>query len=99
MQPLLAVIARRALEPGVVAPRPEARGSRPLLNSFTDALRSPKRGYAIVRLALDLGLRSTEITRLQLDDIDWRMGTVTLKRTKSQRQDLLPLPVATGRGA
>ena len=34
---------------------------------------------------------------LQLADIDWRLGTVTLKRTKSRRQDLLPLPVVTGR--
>lgn len=68
-----------------------------LLNSFTDALPSPKRGYAVVRLALDLGLRSIEISRLQLADIDWRLGTITLKRTKSRRQDLLPLPVTTGR--
>jgi integrase/recombinase XerC len=48
-------------------------------------------------LALDLGLRGIEISRLQLADIDWRAGTVTLKRTKSRRQDLLPLPVVTGR--
>jgi len=31
-----------------------------------------------------------------LADIDWRAGTVTLKRTKSRRQDSLPLPAATG---
>lgn len=67
------------------------------MNSFTDALPSPRRGYAVVRLALDLGLRGIEISRLQLADIDWRVGTVTLKRTKSRRQDLLPLPVLTGR--
>jgi integrase len=78
------------------------RGLKPeevdrLLNSFTDALPSPKRGYAVVRLALDLGLRGIEISRLQLADIDWRQGTITLKRTKSRRQDLLPLPMATGR--
>ncbi len=68
-----------------------------LLNSFTYALPPPRRGYAVVRLALDLGLRGIEISRLQLADIDWRLGTVTLKRTKSRRQDLLPLPVVTGR--
>jgi integrase/recombinase XerC len=68
-----------------------------LLSSFTDALPSPRRGYAVVRLALDLGLRSIEINRLQMADIDWRMGSVTLKRTKSLRQDILPLPVTTGR--
>lgn len=68
-----------------------------VLNSFTSTLRSPKRGHAIVRLALDLGLRTAEINRLRLDDIDWQGGTVTLKRTKSRRQDVLPLPQTTGK--
>jgi integrase/recombinase XerC len=91
VQPLLAVIASPAHWSMASLPR----GLKPeevdrLLNSFTDALPSPKRGYAVVRLALDLGLRGIEISRLQLADIDWRLGTVTLKRTKSRRQDLLP---------
>ncbi|MEJ8852664.1 tyrosine-type recombinase/integrase [Variovorax rhizosphaerae] len=68
-----------------------------VLNSLTGTLRSPKRGYAIVRLALNLGLRTAEINRLRLDDIDWQRGTVTLKRTKSKRQDVLPLLEAAGR--
>ncbi len=63
-----------------------------LLSSFTPALPSPCRGYAVVRLALDLGLRGIEISRLQLADINWREGTVTLKGTKPRRQELLPLP-------
>jgi integrase/recombinase XerC len=98
VQPLLAVIATPAhwsLAPLPRALQPEQVDR--LLSSFTDALPSPRRGYAVVRLALDLGLRSIEISRLQLADIDWRVGTVTLKRTKSRRQDILPLPVATGR--
>jgi len=57
---------------------------------------TPLRLLAMVRLALDLGLRGGEIAGLELTDIDWRAGTVTLKRTKSRRQDLLPLPAATG---
>ena len=68
-----------------------------VLNSFTKTLRSPKRGYAVVRLALDLGLRCIEINRLQLDDIDWQHGTLTRRRMKSRRQDVLPLPVPTGK--
>jgi integrase len=67
-----------------------------LLASFTEALPSPRRGYAIVRCALDMGLRCSEIAKLMLADIDWRTGTVTLKRTKSRRQDILPLPASTG---
>lgn len=58
--------------------------------------RKPRRGYAIVRCALDMGLRAGEIANLSIDDIDWRAGTVTLKGTKSRRQDILPLPLTTG---
>lgn len=58
--------------------------------------RWPRRGYAIVRCALDMGLRAGEIANLSIDDIDWREGTVTLKGTKSRRQDILPLPMSTG---
>jgi len=58
--------------------------------------RWPRRGYAIVRCALDMGLRAGEIASLLIDNIDWRQGTVTLKDTKSRRQDILPLPMATG---
>lgn len=98
VQPLLAVIASPAHWSMATLPRalkPEEVDR--LLGSFTSALPSPRRGYAVVRLALDLGLRGIEISRLQLTDIDWRQGTVTLKHTKSRRQDLLPLPTSTGR--
>lgn len=74
--------------------KPEEVGR--LLDSFTSDLRWPKRGYAIVRCALDMGLRSCEIANLKISDIDWRAGTVTLKGTKSLRQDILPLPPETG---
>lgn len=67
-----------------------------LLDSFTLARRWPKRGYAIVRCAIDMGLRSCEIAHLMIQDIDWRSGTVTLRGTKSLRQAILPLPVETG---
>jgi site-specific recombinase XerD len=68
-----------------------------LLASFTTSLSSPRRGYAIVRCALDMGLRGGEVAKLMLADIDWRAGTVMLRRTKSRRQDILPLPASTGR--
>jgi integrase len=67
-----------------------------LLQSFASVLRSPKRGYAIVRCALDMGLRAGEIAHLMISDIDWTTGTVTLRGTKSLRQDILPLPMETG---
>lgn len=58
---------------------------------------SMRRADAIVRCALDLGLRSGEVARISLDDIDWRGGTITLRHTKGRREDVLPLPVATGK--
>lgn len=66
-----------------------------LLGAFPHG-RWPKRGYAIVRCALDMGLRAGEVAKLSIGDIDWRAGAVTLKGTKSRRQDILPLPMATG---
>ena len=67
-----------------------------LLEASRAARRHPRRAYAIVRCALDLGLRCGEIAHLGLADIDWRNGTVTLRGTKTQRQDVLPLPMETG---
>lgn len=58
---------------------------------------SARRNAAIVRCALDLGLRSSEVAKLALADIDWRASTITLRGTKSRREDVLPLPAATGR--
>ena len=67
-----------------------------LVNALGQMGRSQRRADAIVRCALDLGLRSGEIARLSLDDIDWAAGTITLRRTKGRRQDVLPLPATTG---
>ncbi|MHB1915591.1 MAG: tyrosine-type recombinase/integrase [Acidiferrobacteraceae bacterium] len=67
-----------------------------LLDAAASARRMPKRAYAIVRFALDLGLRAGEIAHLRLSDIDWHAGTVMLKGTKSLRQDTLPLSAETG---
>lgn len=67
-----------------------------LVASLGQPGRSMRRADAIVRCALDLGLRSGEVARLKLDDIDWRTGTIALRHTKGLREDLLPLPATTG---
>ena len=54
------------------------------------------RTAAIVHCALDLGLRSSEVAYLGLDDIDWSAATITLCGTKGRREDVMPLPTATG---
>ena len=55
-----------------------------------------RRTAAIVHCTLDLGLRSSEVAHLRLDDIDWEAATIKLRRTKSRREDVMPLPAATG---
>lgn len=67
-----------------------------LMTSCAEARSTPLRLLAMVRLALDLGLRVGEIARLEMGDFDWRAGTVTLKGTKARRQDVLPLPETSG---
>lgn len=54
------------------------------------------RDFAMARCLCDLGLRGQEVIQLTLDDIDWRAGTLTLRKTKGQRVRVLPLPVTTG---
>ncbi|MGW3635554.1 tyrosine-type recombinase/integrase [Streptomyces sp. NPDC005122] len=53
------------------------------------------RDFAILMLLARLGLRSIEVSRLRLDDVDWRSGEITI-RGKGRREDRLPLPVDVG---
>ena len=68
-----------------------------LLGSLHSPGPAMRRNAAIVRCAVDLGLRSAEIAALTLDDIDWEAGTLTLHKTKSRREQILPLLEPTGR--
>jgi len=67
-----------------------------LVSSLDTEGPSARRAAAIVRCALDLGLRRAEIAGLSLDDIDWQAGTLRLRDTKGRRDDMLPLPKTTG---
>jgi site-specific recombinase XerD len=66
------------------------------LQSFDLSQPTGLRDFAMARCLSDLGLRGQEVTQLALDDIDWRAGTLTLRKTKGRRVRVLPLPVATG---
>ena len=55
-----------------------------------------RRDYAILLLLARLGLRSTEVISLTLEDIDWRAGTLTV-HGKGRRMDRLPLQPDVGR--
>lgn len=67
-----------------------------LFSAFDGPCPSRRRGYAIVRCLADLGLRSSEVVRLTLDDLDWQEGVVKVAAGKVRRPDLLPLSPATG---
>ena len=66
------------------------------LGSFA-SIPSGKRAYAMARCLTDLGLRTSEVAHLHLDDIDWQAGTLRIRKGKSRRTDILPLPPETGR--
>jgi site-specific recombinase XerD len=68
-----------------------------LLAAFPPDLPSRHRSHAMVRCVVDLGLRSSEVINLALDDIDWAGGTARIAKSKSRRVDVMPLPQATGR--
>lgn len=53
------------------------------------------RDYAMLRCLTDLGLRAGEAARLQLHDIDWRTGTISIPG-KGRRVQVLPLPQTAG---
>jgi site-specific recombinase XerD len=53
------------------------------------------RNFAIMMLVARLGLRSIEVARLQLRDVDWRGGELVV-RGKGRRHDRLPLLADVG---
>jgi integrase/recombinase XerD len=82
-----------------LAPLPEYLGPAELtklMSAFDRKRPQSQRDYAIVRCLVDLGLRSCEVAALRLDDIDWEIGTLTIRVGKSHRADVLPLPAITG---
>jgi integrase/recombinase XerD len=67
------------------------------LKSFDLRSSDGLRNYAMARCMSDLGLRAGEVTKLNLDDVNWRTGVVNICKTKGRRARALPLPDATGK--
>lgn len=88
----LLMTGRRRLPLPQGIPRSDAAA---LLASCDRRTKLGRRDYAIVVIALRLGLRAAEIARLRLDDIDWRGGEVVIQG-KRGRLDRLPLPTEVG---
>src|SRR5215467_273624 len=81
---------RSALPPGITKADAQA-----LLGGCDRRSALGRRDYAMLVTLLRLGLRAGELTRLRLDDIDWRSGELVV-RGKGARQDRLPLPAEVG---
>jgi site-specific recombinase XerD len=53
------------------------------------------RDYAVLLILVRLGLRACEVARLSLDDLNWRVGEITI-HGKGDRVEVLPLPWDVG---
>ena len=71
------------------------------IERLIDAVWAPdaigRRNYAMLMILARLGLRAPEVIAIQLDDIDWRAGTILI-RGKGKRHDRMPLPEDAGKG-
>lgn len=54
------------------------------------------RDHAVLLIFATYGIRSGELARLKLDDIDWRRETITITRTKNRRMQVFPLNKTVG---
>lgn len=67
-----------------------------LLRSIDQTTPGGLRDFTLLYLAACYGLRSGELVRLTLDDIDWRAGTLKVVQTKTKQALLLPLTDEAG---
>lgn len=94
----------RAAVPIAKAPRYSLSPDVPSCNQIETLLRAidrrtpvGKRDFAAILFMSSLGMRVGDVARLELDDIDWRTGTVRVRSKKSANPCILPLPVHLGR--
>ena len=65
---------------------------RKLLAAFDRTSGQGRRDYAIAVCLIDLGLRAVEVSRLRVDDINWRLKFLTVPAAKASPGRQLPLP-------
>jgi site-specific recombinase XerD len=68
---------------------------RQLLASIDRRTSVGRRDYAILLLLARLGLRSGEVASLELDNIDWNAGQLSVRGKSGQRSEM-PLPAEVG---
>jgi len=67
-----------------------------LLQHYNQDSARDKRNYAVILTFLDLGLRCSEVTNLNLQDIHWDSGEVVIRGTKNNSERVLPLSQRLG---
>lgn len=72
-----------------------AKAVRQLLASINRRTAKGRRDYAILLVLARLGLRASEVVFLELDDVDWERGQMTVRGKRGQRT-ALPLPAEVG---
>lgn len=70
----------------------DAATVRALLASCDRNTMVGRRDYAVLLLMVRMGLRAVEVSRLRLDDIDWRTGQITVLGKGGYRDQLPLLP-------
>lgn len=93
---LVEAVPAMASWPRATLPAPvSADAAAKLVGSCDTATVAGRRDAAILTMLTRLGLRSSEVATLTLDDIDWRAGELCIKG-KGGRVDRLPLPADVG---
>jgi len=65
--------------------------SHALLSAVDTSTPLGKRDYAIMKIAIGVGLRGEDIFRLRLPDIDWRKNEISIVQSKTSGHIVLPL--------
>ena len=79
-----------------IVPTITTEEERKLLNSVDNTTASGKRNYAILLLALRVGLRCSDIVNLKLGDIRWKSNTIEVMQAKTDAPLILPLLTDVG---
>ena len=70
---------------------------RKLLAAFDCKSDQGRRDYSIAVCLIDLGLRAVEVSRLRVEDVNWRLKSLTVPAAKASPGRQLPLPEQVAR--
>jgi integrase/recombinase XerD len=65
---------------------------RKFLSSFDRRACQGRRDYTMAVCLIDLGLRGVEVSRLRVNDVDWKKNKIVVPAAKASRGRQLPLP-------